>query len=168
MNSVIAIAAPTADEADITVELTKAAEALSARYPLTHPELQRAAAALSNGQAEPAGAILSRALERRPDDPDALHLMAQAAMSELQYGKAEGLLLRCLRRSPHFELARFNYAKLLLQQNKTEQSIRELEFLLAVHTGDFLYRDLKALALSRLGRHAESAECYRRLTDDYP
>lgn len=151
----------------LMADLMKATEALAAERPLPQ-ELHEAAGALNRSQLDLAKRLLTRFLAKHPNDPDALHLMAQMAMTTERPGEAESILAKCVDRLPDFDLVRLNYAKTLHTLNKNKESLHHLERLMAKDPRSFLYRHTAALVLTGLGRHQEAADYYRRLTEDYP
>ena len=131
-------------------------------------KLEEAAAALSENRADIAQPIVRRHLEKRPDDPAALSLMADIARRADQFEEAERLLLRCIENDPDCPGYRFNYAVILLSLAKYEEALAALDVLLKNDARNPLFRDWKAKALSHLERFAEALTYRRELTEEHP
>jgi len=157
---------PTA-AAETDVFAVAAAELRAAR-PLRNPKLREAAEWLRQKMPEAAERLLSNYLEKNPDDPGALHLMAQTAYAQGQKEKAEALFVRCLEFAPDFAAARYEYANTLFQLNRPSLALAELDALLKDEAHNLLFLDLKAIVFSAMGRHAEAATCRRQLAEKYP
>jgi tetratricopeptide (TPR) repeat protein len=146
----------------------KAGAALRAQRPLRHKRLTEAAEALANGLPGTAQHVLAKFLDAHPADVCALHLMAEAALRLQQTDDAESLLVQCVGLAPGFDLARFDYARLLHQQDTPHLAAVQLDTLLAKDPQNLLYRELAASVLAALGKHAEAAQRYGSLAQDYP
>ncbi|HEX3431598.1 MAG TPA: sulfotransferase [Rhizomicrobium sp.] len=146
----------------------RARQALLALRPLRDPQLRKACAALRNNQPHAAQQLLSAFLMKRPNDVDALNLMAEVAMQFGRHGEAETLLAACLERAPDFDAARFGYANALLEQRKYGPALESLDELLTKEPNQVLYRSQKAFVLARMGRYQESMDNYQQLIADVP
>ncbi|HEX4158602.1 MAG TPA: sulfotransferase [Rhizomicrobium sp.] len=144
-----------------------AARLRGARLP-RHPKLREASELLRQKQPESAERLLSVYLKKNPDDPGALHLMAQTAYGLGQKEKAEALFARCLELAPDFAAARYEYANTIFQLNRPALALEQVDALLKDDPRNLFYLDLKAIVLSAMGRHEDAMNCHRRLVDDYP
>src|SRR4029077_11587959 len=95
-----------------------AAAAMKATRPLRSPKLKAAAELLRQKQPEAAEQLLSACLAKHPNDPGALHLMAQAHFALGRKEKAENLFARAVALAPDYAAARYEYANTLFQRNK--------------------------------------------------
>jgi predicted Zn-dependent protease len=154
-----------ADEGEI---VRAAAAALRDRRPIKDARLKEAAHALQNGQPVEAEQLLSTWIERRPDDPQALHLLGETALKLGQKERAEMLLARCVTAAPDYDAGRFSYASTLYQRNRLDASLAELKRLLAADPHNILYLDLKGAVLTAMGRYQDSMLCRRQLADEHP
>ncbi len=145
-----------------------AAARLRGARPLRHPKLKEASELLRQKLPEDAEHLLSAYLKKNPDDPGALHLMAQTAYGLGQKEKAGALFARCLEAAPDFAAARYEYANTIFQLNKPSLSLEQLDALLKDDPHNVLYLDLKAIVLSAMGRHEDAMICYHQLAERHP
>ncbi|HEX4160361.1 MAG TPA: sulfotransferase [Rhizomicrobium sp.] len=136
--------------------------------PLRNRQLIQATDALSDGCADVAKTLLARFLERRPEDPDALNLMADVARRGQRFEEAEKLMARCVAVAPLSAGYRFNYAVLLRRVERFEAALFELDQALALEPGNPLFREQKATLLRQVGRHDEALALRQGLTQDHP
>jgi len=145
-----------------------AAAAMRALRPLRNARLKNAAELLRQKEYQAAEGLLSSYLEKSPDDPGALQLMAQAAYNLGRKEKAEALYAQCLAHAPDFTAARYEYANTIFQLNRPSLALKQIEILLEHDPRNILFLDLKAIVLSAMGRHADAMACYRQLADSHP
>jgi len=131
-------------------------------------KLENAANALSENRVDIAQPILQRYLEKHPDDPAALRLMADIARRADQFEEAERLLLLCIENDPDCPGYRFNYAVIALALEKYEEALAALDVLLKSDARNPVFRDWKAKALSHLERFTEALTYRRELAEEYP
>lgn len=136
--------------------------------PLRNRTLATAADALSRGEVATAETVLAKYLSAKPDDPEALNLVAEIARRSKRLGEAERLLARCVGLKPDCAGYRYNYAVVLRRLGRDEQALAELDELLRSDARNPLFRDQKATVLARMGRYAEAFAARRELLDDYP
>ncbi len=136
--------------------------------PLEDPTLEQAAGALAGNRADFAQQLLSKFLERHPNDPRALNLMADVARRADNLSEAERLLSACVAQAPGSCGYRFNYAVILRRLEKFENASTQMEELLRVDPANPLFREQKAKILHDLGRHAEALTCRESLKTEYP
>jgi tetratricopeptide (TPR) repeat protein len=125
--------------------------------------LVRAAELLAAGKVAEAEPICRDFLRHSPNDVDALRLLAEIATRLGVFEDAEQLFGRCVELAPGFHLARGGYAHALMKQGKFEQSLAQIDRLLAVDPDNTSYRILLASVLIRVGRHEEAIENYQRV-----
>jgi tetratricopeptide (TPR) repeat protein len=131
-------------------------------------KLEDAADALSENRVDIAQPILQRYLEKHPDDPAALNLMADIARRADQFEEAERLLLICIENDPDCPGYRFNYAVTVLTLEKYEEALAALDVLLKNDARNPLFRDWKAKVLSHMERFTEALTYRRELAEEYP
>jgi len=130
----------------------------------SRPEVLIAAAELvAKGKLSEAEPICREFLRHSPNDIDALRLLAEIATRLGVFEDAEQLFARCVKLAPGFHLARGGYAHVLMKQGKFEQSLREIDQLLAADPENTAYRVLLASVLIRVGRHEEAIDNYQRV-----
>ena len=135
---------------------------------LRNRTLAEVAGALADNHVDIAKASLSRYLEKKPGDPDAMNLLAETARREKRFEDAELLLSRCVNQSPKCSGFRFNYSVVLRQLHKYEQALAQIDILLGNDARNPLYRDQKAIILTRMGRFGEALACRRELAAEFP
>ena len=132
------------------------------------PELQQAAAALSENRLAVAERLLKPFLKRHPDTVAALRMLAEVAGRLGRYDDAEVLLTRCLELAPGFAPARHNHALVLYRQNRPREAIAEADRLLADEPGHPAYRSLKAAALAQIGEYDAAIAGYQGVLAEHP
>jgi len=136
--------------------------------PLRNRRLGDAADALAGEQITLADSLLTAYLAKKPADPEALNLKAEAARRAKRFEEAEQLLAKCVALAPDMAGYRYNYAIVLRLLHKEEQALAELQKLLAGDPKNLLFRDQEATVLTALGRYGEALARRRELTEDYP
>jgi tetratricopeptide (TPR) repeat protein len=130
----------------------------------SRPEvLVRAAELVAQSKLAEAEPICRDFLRHSPDDIDALRLLGEIAARLGVFEDAEQLFARCVQLAPGFHLARGGYAHVLMKQGKFEQSLAQIDQLLAVDPDNSAYRILLASVLIRVGRHEEAIDNYQRV-----
>jgi len=128
------------------IEFAEAENALQAQCALNHPRLREASACLEQGRFAAATALLKAYLKKRPNDVNALYLMAESALRQGHMAAAEGILAECVSRDPAFTPARMSYAQVMLAAERPDFVLGEAEALLKQQPGNPLFRKLKASA----------------------
>ena len=124
--------------------------------------------ALQDNQLMVAEALLQRHLKKKPNDAEALNLMADIARRTKRFEDAEKLLAQCVAIAPERAGYRFNYAIILRLLHKDEGALGELEKLLDADPENPLFRDQKAMVLTSLGRNSEVLALRRNLIAEFP
>ena len=120
------------------------------------PEIADAQVALADNRLDTAEALLTAHLERAPHDVVALRTLAGVAVRRGDFVMAERNFARCLELAPGFGAARYDLARALVTQQRSDEALVLLERLLVAEPGSRAYRTLKAKALRFIGRHAEA------------
>jgi tetratricopeptide (TPR) repeat protein len=141
---------------------------LGAERPLRSRKLQEIAACIANNRLEVAERELGEYLARRPDDADALSLMARTQLRLGRRGAAASLLERCLELAPDFTAARFNHAELLFRLKDFDAALKQLERLLETDGTNPLFRQLKANILESIGDNEQSLAICEALAGENP
>ena len=159
-----------ADQLDVTGNPGGADQA-RARYlkaATRDPKLIEAAAALVANELPVADARLRAHLQGHPTDVAALRMLAEIAARLRRYPDAQQLLERCLELAPSFDMARYNYASVLMRQGNAAPALSQIQQLLAREPRQPAYRFLQAAILANLGDYAESIEVYERVLKEHP
>jgi tetratricopeptide (TPR) repeat protein len=133
-----------------------------------HPELVEAIELLKDGKLAKAERIAKDFLKRYPADVSAIRILADIGIQLNQFDDARHLLERCLQLAPEFHLARYNYAVVLVRQQKFDEALAEVEKLLALEPDNPRYLLLKGSAQVKLGNHIEALQIYERILGNYP
>ena len=145
---------------------------IEARENLFPPVKNRAVAeavdALQNNHLVLAESLLDRHLRKKPNDAEALNLMADIARRAKRsrrpnaYSRAASELL------PERPGYRYNYSIILRLLHRENEALAELEKLLAADPENPLFRDQRATVLTALGRYADALVHRRKLVVDCP
>lgn len=136
--------------------------------PLRNRMLADATNALANKQTDIAESLVGKHLRIKPNDPDALNLMADIARRAKRFEKAESLLEQCVELAPQTAGFRYNYSVVLRHRHKYEHALAQIDELLQEQPGNPLFVDQKAAILTRAGKHAEAVLCRRELIERFP
>jgi predicted Zn-dependent protease len=140
-----------------------AAHAEHVRASVKEPSLRKAADALGERRFADAEKILRGHLKAFPTDVAAMRMLGETAARLGHAADAEELLVRCLELAPGFVGARFNYALVLLEHNKTAEAIEELERLLAAAPNEHKYLTVLAACYGFDGDYHRSLEILERI-----
>jgi tetratricopeptide (TPR) repeat protein len=133
-----------------------------------NPRLMAAAAAMVENRIPEAERALKDYLHEVPTDVAAIRMLAEIAARLGRDLDAENLLARCLELAPGFQFARQNYAYVLNRSNKFEQALQQAEILLKSSPGNLSYRNLKAVALSKIGDCDNAIKLYEEVLAENP
>lgn len=136
--------------------------------PVKNRAVGEAVDALQDNQLMLAESLLQRHLKKKPNDAEALNLMADVARRTKRFEDAEKLLAQCVAIAPERAGYRFNYAIILRLLHNDEGALAELEKLVGMDPENPLYRDQKAVVLASLGRNSEALALRRDLIVDFP
>jgi Tfp pilus assembly protein PilF len=108
---------------------------------------------------------VERAMAERPKDTGILLLMAEAYNAAGQNTKVERPLREALQLDPSLSQAYGMLAEYYRQQGRVDESLRELDTVLAQHPRTLPALLLKGVLLQMTSRGAEAIESYRRALD---
>lgn len=144
------------------------AQAALARLAASNPELGKAAELVALHRHEAAEPLLRRYLASRPQDTEALRLLAVCYVIANALDDAEALLRHALRLQPAFAMARFDLAHALFAHQKAAVALEELAPLLAADPANPAYRNLQAGCLALLGDDAGAEAIHAGLAAAFP
>jgi len=127
------------------------------------PEVVQATSLFSDGDLEPAEAIIRDFLLRNGHHVDAMRLLARIGMAREVFDDAETLLAAALQLAPDFDAARLDYARVLVERHKYVEARTQIEALERRGPLDADGRALAAAVCAGLGEHEESVRRYRAL-----
>lgn len=130
--------------------------------------LRAPAAALQQGRAAEAEALLRAHLAENPTDVAAVRMQATVAVRMRRSALAEQMLSYCLQLAPAYSAARHDRAVVLLCLNRATEALDEASRLVATDPASPVYRNLQGSALTRLGRHDEAREVYAGVLEGHP
>ncbi|MBP7917521.1 MAG: sulfotransferase, partial [Arenimonas sp.] len=130
------------------------------QYSASNPRLMAAATAMVENRIPVAERALKDYLKDSPTDVAAIRMLAEVAARLGRDLDAENLLARCLELAPGFQFARQNYAYVLNRSNKFEQSLRQADILLQANPDNLSFKNLKAVALSKIGDYQNAIKLY--------
>lgn len=135
---------------------------------LRHRRLREAARLAESGDTGSALELLRTHLKQRPRDAHALHLLAGLVRSQGRSGQAFALWQRASEAAPNFAPARLSYADALLDSNRPDDALLQLEAVPEREPPDPDHLALKARTLEALDDVLGAADLWRRLLDDEP
>ena len=112
--------------------------------------------------------VIREYLRKDPENPGALRLLARVRRARDAPDEAEALLKSVLERAPDYHAARFDYAVVLLQQQKHLQARQEAERLLGNDPDNRECLKLYGAACIGLGDHEPVIDLYERLLAGQP
>jgi tetratricopeptide (TPR) repeat protein len=142
-----------------------------ARYSAVMPDtpwLAEPAVALRDNRLAVAEQLLRQHLKSTPTDVAAMRMLATAVGRREGYTEAEDLLRETLRLAPGYAAARFDFAKLLLVQQKPALIPPLIERLLQLDPRNADYRNLQASFLSFISQHDRSIDIVASLLAEFP
>ena len=144
-------------------EMAAAHVATLARLPA---EVVAATALFSDGDLTPAETLIRGFLLKHGDHVEAMRLLARIGMAREVFDDAEVLLAAVLERSPSYDAARFDYARVLLERHKHPQARREFAQLRKRDPDNRELKTLYATACIGVGQLEEAIGLYRELLHD--
>jgi len=127
--------------------------------------LAEAAEHLREGRLEDCEAICRQELSRRPDEVNALRLLAKVAGEHERWKQAERLLLRALATAPGFHDARMDLARVYKQQDRLDDAVQAAAAACEGNPRNPNAHYLHASMLAVAGAHEEALAAYRRALD---
>lgn len=131
-------------------------------------DIARAATWMMANELTAAEAALKSLLERRPDDPVALRMMAEIAIRTGQPRRADAMLRQAIELAPNFFFPRYTRAVALDMMSRAGEALAELNRIEAPDADYDPIIGLRALALSRIGENEEAIQLYRELLQRQP
>jgi tetratricopeptide (TPR) repeat protein len=108
---------------------------------------------------------LRRRLLERPDNPIALHLMAQLAIALDFETEAEELFRLVIQLAPEFTPARLALANVLNKRSRALEAVEAIDSILVREPGNSVAKSVKANLLGRVGRFDDSLKLYEELLE---
>jgi tetratricopeptide (TPR) repeat protein len=116
-----------------------------------------------DGDLAPAEAIIRSFLLKHGNHVEAMRLLARIGIAHDVLDDAEILLEAVLELAPDYKIARFEYARVLLDRHKHTSAIEELEKLLALEPENRQFKTLFATACVGIGANEKALALYRQL-----
>lgn len=133
-----------------------------------NPQLLAAAAAMTENNVPVAERLLKAYLAENPTDVAAIRMLSEVAARLGRDADAEALLQRCLELAPGFNFARQNYAYILNRNNRFAKALEQVEILLQGDPRNMSYRNLKAVALGKVGDFDNAIKLYEEVLAEHP
>ena len=146
----------------------ESAFAAHGRAMVRDPALADAADDVFSGRIAEAERRLRAHLTTRPNDAEALRLMAEVLSRLDRHADAETLLVHAIALDPAHDGARFILANTLFRQQKAAEALPHIERLLAIDASAPAYRNLLAACLSLVGDFDRVIEVYDGLLAELP
>jgi tetratricopeptide (TPR) repeat protein len=115
-----------------------------------------------------AEAIIRAFLLKHGNHVEAMRLLARIGIAHDVLDDAEILLEAVLELAPGYTIARFEYARVLLDRHKHSRAIEELEKLLALEPENRQFKTLFATACVGIGANEKALALYRQLLSGAP
>ena len=132
------------------------------------PRLLHASAALKDGKAEQARAIIEPYLAQHSSDPIALSMIAEVNAREDRPMEAEQVLRRVVDLVPGYLPVRHSLGQLLMGLGQYDEAVSVARALAEVDPGNIGPQNLLAAALGLVGEYEQAVAIYRRLLADNP
>jgi tetratricopeptide (TPR) repeat protein len=132
------------------------------------PEVVKAGSLFSDGEFSAAENILRAYLVKAGDHVEGLRLLGRIEHQLNVLDEAEQLLEAALKLAPHYQPARLDYARVLIDRQKYLHAHEVINRLLALEPGNRDYLSLYAAACVGLGRHEQAIKTYRQLLAEAP
>ena len=132
------------------------------------PAVVAASSLFFDGEEGEAERIIRRFLKTDPTHVEGMRLLARIGIKHGVLDDAEFLLESVLQFSPDYQLARYDYVRVLLQRHQHRRALDESRVLLAADGTNRDYRSVYAAACLALADHEEALATYRALVDETP
>lgn len=130
--------------------------------------LVEASRAIDEKRLSAAEHVLRPYLQRRPDDADAIAMLAEVAAGARAIADAERLFRRALELAPGLASARHSLSILLFRENRLAEALTMVEHLVLEDQEDLRALNSKAFILARIGEYEEAIAVYERLIQSIP
>ena len=132
-----------------------------------HPCLREAATLLGAGHLRRARTVLEDFVAKHPVVVGALRLLAEIAAREGRNKDAEDLLAKCVKLAPGSRDLEFSYVSTLIEANKPDAALQEIEKVLTDDPRNSTFRGLKAISLEAIEEYESAAALWQGLVQDY-
>jgi tetratricopeptide (TPR) repeat protein len=132
------------------------------------PAVITATSLFSDGEIYAAEEVIRRHLKSNPTDVEAMRLLARIGVKLDILDDAEFLLESVLAFSPNYQLARYDYVRVLLQRHRNALALAQAKILLRAEPQNRDYRAAYAAACVGLAQYEEAIGVYRDLLRDAP
>jgi tetratricopeptide (TPR) repeat protein len=122
----------------------------------------------ADGEVHEAERIVRAHLQTAPRDVEAMRLLARIAIKLDIVDDADFLLESVLAFAPDYQLARYEYVRVLLQRHRHAKALEQAKILLDAEPDDRNYRAIYASACLSLDRYEEAIAVYRQLLVEAP
>lgn len=146
----------------------RAAAHLHAKGPFARSRWQHVALALKTNHLEMAEKSLAAHLARKPEDAEAICLLALTVDRPGRWKEAAQLLKRAVAIAPEFAFARFELVKLLHRLHEFPDALSDCDRLLAQDDRNPLFRQMKARVLASVGEQREALAIRCELAEENP
>ncbi len=127
-----------------------------------------ASSMFADGEVNEAERVIREHLKSHPDDVEGMRLLARIGMKLDVLDDAEFLLQSVLAFSPGYQLARYDYVRVLLHRHRNARALEEAKTLLRAEPDNRDYRAVYATACLALAEYDEAIETYRQLAQEAP
>ena len=127
-----------------------------------------ASSMFADGETHEAERVIRAYLKTSPNDIEAMRLLARIGMALDVLDDAEFLLESVLAFSPTYQLARYDYVRVLLQRHRHAKALEEAQILLRAEPASRDYRAVYATACLSLANYDEAVKVYRELAEEAP
>ncbi|MEA3010120.1 MAG: hypothetical protein QOJ91_1812 [Sphingomonadales bacterium] len=132
------------------------------------PALVESAQAIRGGRWAEAERLLRHYIDRRPDDPAALNMLAQVAVQAGALETAESLLRDSLRLAPKFVAALLKLGEVLTRLQRPSEAAAAYETVLRGNAGHVRAKAALASVRARMGDYAIASALYGELLEQQP
>ena len=127
-----------------------------------------ASSMFADGETHEAERVIRAYLKTSPNDVEAMRLLARIGIALDILDDAEFLLESVLAFSPTYQLARYDYVRVLLQRHRHAKALEEAQTLLRAEPANRDYRAVYATACLSLADYDEALRVYRDLAVEAP
>ena len=132
------------------------------------PAVVTASSMFADGETHAAEQVIRSYLKDKPDDVEAMRLLARIGMALDVLEDSEFLLESVLTFAPSYHLARYDYVRVLLKRHRNVRALEESRTLLRVEPGNRDYRAVYATSCLALADYEEAIRVYRALAEEAP
>jgi tetratricopeptide (TPR) repeat protein len=122
----------------------------------------------ADGETHEAERLIREFLKSHPNDVEGMRLLARIGMKLDVLDDAEFLLESVLAFEPDYQLARYDYVRVLLQRHRNAEALDQSRILLQAEPSNRDYRAVYATASLALADYDEALRVYRALSEEAP